>query len=711
MTQIHQSAPKSVLTHSHSTAEKLTPRLVAVIGSQGSGKSTLVQELVHNHSEKTEKAADAAQKGKERSVRAKPDAGGSHSTGIALTGLFGTRVFRMPKTINSNGEFFLMDCPGQPESLDESLAMASCADLTLVVIDPHPDNTVKIAPMLALLAEKHIPHCVVVNKIDSTEFNIDVLLPSLQRYCNESLLLQQFPLHEKIGAQEVVGLVQLWDETAVKLRRDHSGEMATTLAQEAALESACARQEFLESLSNYDDALLSDLLEDRLPSIQAIANDLRDTLKDDSVVPVFLTSAQAGLGISQLARTLHTVCVSRVTELMTSIGQEPQLADDETGLEPLAVVVQNGEIPRRGRAICCRVLRGQVSAGTYLGSARIQELMEFTPDGQLERTDRVTRGDVFVALTAQHQAQGTIIGTNQSDLHLPLLTLDASPYAQAVVLNAHKAPSEKIIQAVDQVCIENPLFAKSFGSSDAHELILWTPGPVQFAEVIAALRERLGSDLEFKDPAVPLRERLLEKQEKIQGRYKHQNGGHGAFGDVIMSFEPLAAGTGVVFHNKTVGGVIPAVYIPAIEAGAREALQTGAFGFPILDIAVTLVDGSTHSVDSSEFAFRQAARLAVRKMLENAKTQILEPLTSVRVLAPEMESAGVIRIVTALHGMVREVQPDPACAAEGWSRIQCILPLGALPEFIRSSRSHCHGNVLITNFEPPDPERYRAQVS
>jgi elongation factor G len=721
MTHIHtrseqNSAPELARARTQAEERTLSPRLVAVIGNQDSGKSTLVHGLIRSQLERerekesSDKSGKAAQSGSEPLLRTKAASGAPRSTGVTLDGLFGTQVFRMPQNIEGNGEFILMDCPGQPESLDESLAMTSCADLTIVVIDPHPENIVKIAPTLALLAEKHIPHCIVVNKIDSTEFNLDALLPSLQRYCPESLLLQQFPLHEKNGVQEIFGLVQLWDETTVRLRRDHKGEMTAALAQDAALESACARQEFLESLANYDDALLSDLLEERLPTIQAIADDLRDTLKNDSVVPVFLTSAATGLGISQLARTLDAVCVSRVAELLTSVGQEARPGHGETQT-PLAVVTHNGEIPRRGHALCGRVLRGQVTAGIYLGDARIQEVLEFKPDGTLERTDALTCGNVFVALTAQQQARGTIIGTEQSDLHLPLHTLDASPYAQALVLNAHKAPSDKIIQAVDQICSENPSLAKSFGSSDAHELILWAPGPVQFAAARAALRERLGSDLEFKDPTVPLREKILEKHEKVQGRYKHQNGGHGAFGDVIMSFEPLAAGTGLVFQNKSVGGVIPAVYIPAIEAGAREALQAGVFGFPILDIAITLVDGSTHSVDSSEFAFRQAARLAVRKMLENAKTQIFEPLTGVRVLTPETESAAVVRKIASLRGAVREVQPDLTCAREGWSKIQCILPLRAMPEFIRSARSQCHGNVLITNVELPESERYREHLS
>lgn len=679
------------------------PRLVAFIGCQGSGKSTLIQGLVHA----TEIAPLHAEH--EAANRSRAGNANARSTGITLNGLFATRVFRLPRASSCQSDFLFLDCPGQPEALDEALAMASCADLSLVVIDSHPDTPVKIAPTLSLLAEKHIPHCVVVNKIDAPEFNLDVIISSLQRCCNESILLQQLPLQAKGKTQEIVGLVQLWDESTVRLRADRRGELPGSLSDDSALERACARQEFLESLANFDDALLGDLLEDRLPSIEAIANDLRDTLKNDTVVPVFLTSASTGLGLSQLTRTLDAISVARVADLVTSIGAEPNLEGNKE-IEPLAVVMQNGEIQRRGHAICARVLRGRVVTGTYLGGSRVQEIMEFTPEGTLERAQAIGCGDVFVALIAQQVVRGTVIGAAQSDLHLPLHSLDGSSYAQAAVLPA-SVPSEKFLQTVDQICMENPSLAKSFGSSDQHELILWAPGPVQLAEARTALRERLGGDISFRDPAVPLREKLLGKHEKIQGRYKHQNGGHGAFGDVIMSFEPLAAGSGVVFSNRTVGGVIPAVYLPAIEAGAREALQTGVSGYPIIDVAVTLLDGSTHSVDSSEFAFRQAGRLAVRKMLDSAKTQILEPLVGVRVLAPELDSAGVLRIVAALHGNVREVQPDGDCAREGWSRIQCVLPLGFMPEFIRSARSQCHGNALITCTELPESERYRAQIS
>jgi elongation factor G len=242
----------------------------------------------------------------------------------------------------------------------------------------------------------------------------------------------------------------------------------------------------------------------------------------------------------------------------------------------------------------------------------------------------------------------------------------------------------KMSSALNKLLEEDPsLMWEQHG--DTHEVILWGQGEIHLQVALERLRRKYNLPMSTHLPHVPYRETIRKPAASIHGRYKHQSGGHGQFGDVYLDIKPRSRGEGFQFNDTIVGGVVPKQYIPSVEVGVKEFLHQGPLGFPVVDVEVTLTNGSYHTVDSSEQAFKQAARVAMQTGLAKCEPTLLEPILEIQVYAPQEFTSRVLQLLTGRRGQI--LGYESLNGWEGWDQTSSYLPQSEMQDFIVELRS------------------------
>jgi elongation factor G len=259
-------------------------------------------------------------------------------------------------------------------------------------------------------------------------------------------------------------------------------------------------------------------------------------------------------------------------------------------------------------------------------------------------------------------------------------------FAQAIRTQNRK-DEVKLTTALNKLSEEDPSLTWKH-QVETHEIVLWGQGEIHLTISKERLERKYNLPVELTPPHIPYCE-TIRKTASSHGRYKHQTGGHGQFGDVYLDIEPQPRGEGFQFKDKIVGGVVPKQYIPGVEMGVREFLMQGTYGFPVVDLAVTLTNGSYHSVDSSEQAFKQAARLAMQSGLPNCEPVLLEPIERITVATPVEFTANILRLVRNRRGQVLGYDAKPNWT--GWDEVTAYLPMAEMQDLITELRSLTQG--------------------
>jgi len=265
---------------------------------------------------------------------------------------------------------------------------------------------------------------------------------------------------------------------------------------------------------------------------------------------------------------------------------------------------------------------------------------------------------------------------------LPQAEIIAPVYGLAIATKNCK-DEVKLSSALGKLLAEDPsLHWEQHG--DTKEVILWGQGEVQLQVALARLERKYNLPMTTALPQIPYKE-TIRRATNSHGRYKHQSGGHGAFGDVYLDIKPLGRGEGFQFHQTIVGGVVPRQYIPGVETGVREYLQHGPLGFPVVDVDVTLTDGSHHAVDSSEQAFKQAARIAMKEGMSQCHPVLLEPVLEITVSVPNDFTSKALQLITGKRGQI--LGYDRIADWDSWDTVRGYLPQGEMHDFIIELRS------------------------
>ena len=640
-------------------------RVIALVGPAGAGKTSLAEAMLfasgaigrQGATDQGSSIGDSSPEARER--------GGSTELNLMHFDYLGDR-------------FALIDAPGSVGFAADGLRGIAVADLAIVVVDPDPGRAALAAPALRLLDELAIPHLIFVNRIDQARGRIRDLLSAFQPMSVSPLIARQIPIRatDSDGAK-ITGFVDLALERAFQYE---PGKPSTRIEipSEIADDEKKARIQMLEQLADHDDALLEQLLMDEVPDQSTIVADLARETSENLGVPVLFGSASSSWGVRRLLKALrHEAPGPDRTAGRLSVAN------------PSAYVFKISHGGSVGRVALARVLGGAISEGAEVkadGSAATRLGAMFTVQG--EKTAKVGEGRlgdvVAIAKVDEVRAgQWLCTGACPPPIELPPVARNA---AMAIEPSDRK-DDVRMAGALARLVEEDEALTVEHDEA-AHEMRLRGVNDEHLGMVIARLKRRYGVAVTSRPPSIGYRE-SIRKPVRQHGRHKKQSGGHGQFGDVVIEIRPLARGEGFKFEEKIHGGAIPRQYIPAVEQGVKDACAKGPLGFPVVDVAVTLVDGSYHSVDSSELAFRTAGRIAMGEALAAAGPHLLEPVHKISVVSPASASSKVTSTVASRRGQMLGLGPRDGWP--GWDRVDALIPEAELNGLEADFRSLSQG--------------------
>ncbi|NWH09492.1 MAG: elongation factor G [Alphaproteobacteria bacterium] len=641
------------------------PRTVALVGPYGAGKTTLLESLLWI-------TGATSRKG---SVRTRNSIGDyspearSHQMSTAVS-------VAMCQYLGDSYTF--LDCPGSIEFLQETINVLPSCDAAVVVAEPEPSKAAMLQPMLKLLEDMRIPHFLFLNKIDKAQLGLRDLLPALSPYSQKPLVLRQIPIREK-GI--VTGFIDLALERAYVYREHAPSEVIAMPKGETDREKQ-ARFDMLERLADYDDHLMEELLDDIEPPRDEVFGDLARELRDGLIVPVFFGSAEGDNGMRRLLKALRHE-VPSVAETAKRLGAE---ANGEALLHVLKTEHGTG-----GKLSIARVLSGEIKDGAILHSSsghteRAGGLFSLLGEKTAKLAGARAGDTLAISRLESVQTGETLTSAKTSPRALsPLRPLE--PTYRLGIHTQDRKDEVKLTAAIAKLIEEDPSLA--FGHDpDTHEMLLSGQGEIHLKVALERLLSKYGLKVDSRTPRVPYKE-SIRKGIVQRGRHKRQTGGHGQFGDVVLDIQPLPRGSGFVFQDAVVGGAVPRQWIPSVEKGVREALTHGPLGFPVVDVSVTLKDGSYHSVDSSDAAFQTAGRIAIAEGLPDCSPVLLEPVMSVQIHVPSDATSKVNGFVTARRGQLLGFDTRPGWP--GWDTVSAFIPQAELHGLIVELRSATMG--------------------
>lgn len=634
-------------------------RNVAIVGPYASGKTTLLESLLSITGKISRKGSvkdgntvsDSSPEARERQM--------SVETSAASTAY---------QDIN----FTFLDCPGSIEFAQEAYNGLVGAGAAIVVCEPAVARALTLAPLFKFLDDWEIPHLVFINKMDRAKDSFMDVLHALKDVSSRPLLPQQYPIRQ---GEDLIGYIDLITEQAYHYH-DRSPADPVPLPEHLQAEEQAARHEMLEILADFDDHLLEELIEDIEPPQEEILRDLKQDLGADLIVPVFFGIAEQDYGVRPLLEALI-----KEAPAPTVTAQRRGLKPPATG-EVIVQVLKTYFSQQGGKLSLVRVWQGLLTDGISLNGCRAGGIYRLLGQqqqsvGQAEVGEIVAVGRLETAQTGD-----TLTSSSQPVPSLPRAERLEPVYALAIAPE-NRQDEVKLSAALGKLVEEDPALSWE-QHPDTKEVILWGQGEIHLQVALARLHRQYNLPLTARSPQIPYKE-TIRQGTTSHGRYKHQTGGHGAFGDVYLDIKPLPRGAGFQFHQTIVGGVVPKQYIPGVETGVREYLERGPLGFPVVDLDVTLTDGSYHSVDSSEQAFKQAARLAMTEGMPQCQPALLEPILSVTISAPADFTSKVLQLVSGRRGQI--LGYEGRSDWKNWDQVTAYLPQSEMQNLIVELRS------------------------
>jgi len=639
-------------------------RCIALVGPYLSGKTTLLEAIL----------ARTGVIKRQGSVAAKNTAGDASEEARH----HGMSVELNAATVDFlDDTFTFLDCPGSIEFQADATNVLTACDAAVVVCEPDEKKVPALQLILKQLEDQGIPHLLFLNKIDKAETRVRDILPMLQPASGVPLVLRQVPIWEK---DIVTGFIDLALERA-HVYREHAPSEVIDIPDALTEREQEARFSMLEQLADYDDELMEQLLEDVPPPRDKVFDDLAKDLREGLICPVLLGSAENGNGILRLLKALrHEAPFVETTA--ARIGAEDAAS--------CAYVMKTFNTAHAGKLSLCRVLAGSFADGAsvYGGKdeERIAGVFSLLGHEPVKRGPAIA-GDTVAFGRLESVATGDTLSEDKSAT-LKIVPGDvAEPVFGLAVEAREKKDDVKLSAGLAKIIEDDPSLSITH-DQDMGQMVLWGQGEMHLRVALERLTRKYGVGAVTLPRQIPYKE-TIRKSTEIRGRHKKQSGGHGQFGDVVVTIKPLPRGEGFAFSETITGGVVPKNYIPSVEHGVRDYLHAGPLGFPVVDVAVCLIDGSYHSVDSSDMAFRQAGRLAMAEGMPQCQPVLLEPIMAVEIAVPSDATARINSIVSSHRGQILGFDARPGWA--GWDVVQAHIPEAEIQNLIVELRSATSG--------------------
>ncbi len=642
------------------------PRCIALVGPFQSGKTTLLEAiLARTGAVQRQGTVDAGTTVGDASKEAR-----AHKMSVEAT--FATANFM-------GDDYVFVDCPGSIEFIQDMRSVLPAVDAAVVVCEADEKKVPQLQLILRELEDQNIPHFLFLNKIDKADKRVRETIKLLQPASRVPLLLRQIPIW---NGDIISGFVDLALERAY-VYKEHAPSEIIELKGDDADRKKEARFSMLETLADHDDQLMEQLLEDIEPPRDKVFDDLAKELRERQVVPVLLGVATRSNGVLRLLKALRHEAPG-VAETAARLGVDAKN-------EAVALVLKTYHTTHGGKMSVARLLAGQAGDGTTFN----------TPEGEAGRVSGVFKlmGQHFEkraqASAGETIAFGKLDGAKTGDTlstgkqpHAALAEL--KPYAPvlATAVQAKERKDDvKLGAAFSKLNEEDPSLT-IVHDPETHEVVIWGQGEMHLRVATERLAERFQVPVATRPPSVGYRE-TIRKPISIRGRHKKQSGGHGQFGDVVLEIKPLPRSSGFQFEERITGGVVPRNYIPSVEEGVIDALKHGPLGFPVVDLHVALVDGSYHTVDSSDMAFRTAGRIAIVEGLPQCNPVLLEPIHEVEIVCPSESTAKMNAILSSRRGQILGF--DARDGWPGWDVVKAQMAEAEIGDLIIEVRSATAG--------------------
>ena len=608
-------------------------RNVALVGHHGAGKTTLAEALLaatgaiprRGSVEKGTTTCDFEPEEISRQL--------SISTALA------------PFTVNGV-KVNLLDTPGYADFASEMLAALARSDLAVVVVSATDGVQAQTQDAWRAAAKQGLPRVIVINKLDRDRSDFDRTLGEIRAAFGAGVA----PIELPIGADaDFHGVIDLLGDTATHYTTPapntpvdgtvppvgREGPIPDDLVDE----EHAVHEQLVEGIVVGDDGLMERYLGGEEIDYGELEKSLAGGVASGAVFPVLCCSGLTGVGVDRLARLIEELCPepSSVPPITVQAGSTTTEIPCDADADVLLTVTKTFTDSHTGKMSLCKVVSGTLTPDTVLvntrtrGEERLHALQALsgratTPAGVVVAGDFVAIPRLNGTRTGDTLApKGQPVSVPPPDLPTPALHVAVRP--------ATRADDDKLMSALQRLCDEDPALSVS-RDDETHQTILGVSGEVHLAVTLERLERKCNVHVEREDLRIAYRETITAPAQ-AEGKHKKQSGGHGQFGVCHLRLEPLPRGEGFAFHDQVVGGAIPRQYIPAVEKGVIETMSSGGvFGYPVVDIAVTVDDGKAHSVDSNEVSFKMAAALAVRQAMADAGPILLEPISKVEVTIP-----------------------------------------------------------------------------
>lgn len=587
-----------------------------------------------------------------------------------------------------------LDAPGYLDFIGDAISSVRVVDNCCFVVSGVDGVEVQTEIMWERASELGVPRFIFISKLDRERSSFLRTMDDIRDTLGGNAVALTLPIGEEHGFSGVIDLV-----SGKAYEPDGQGkakEVPVTEELEAAIEEG--REKLAEAVAETDDDLLEKYLEQGELSIEEISGGIEKSYCENALIPVLCGSATKGIGIPHL--------LNFVADVLPAPGQLPDIEGSVPGKDevisfprkpdaPLsALVFKTLADPYVGKLTYFRVFSGSIeSDSSVLNSTRgeterVGQLYVVTGKEQ-KAVERLSAGELGAVAKLSDTFTGDTLCGKNSPIVLPEIKYP-SPVMSLAIEPKTKGDEDKLSTALGKLREEDPML-KVERDTEIGQTLISGAGENHIDVVVEKLRRKFGVDVSTEIPRIPYKETIRNKTE-CEGKHKKQTGGHGQYGHCFLRVEPMERGSGYEFENKVVGGSIPRQYIPGVEKGVVSAMQEGCLaGYPMVDMKVTVYDGSFHSVDSSELAFKMAATKALKSGFENSDPVLLEPIVEVEVVVPDQFMGDVIGDLNSKRGRILGMQPKGKMQV-----VSAQVPLAEMSRYSIDLRSITGGRGLFS---------------
>ncbi len=575
----------------------------------------------------------------------------------------------------------IVDTPGYADFIGEIRSALRAVDSMLIVVDAISGIQVQTEKVWSMSEEEKLPVGFVINKLDRENSDFfDVVKAIQERFGSKAI-----PIYIPVGKESNFnGVIDLLEGKAYIYKDDKGEPVESEIPDNLKPEYEKYRQQLVETIVEFDEELLQKYLEGEEISAELIIKTLKEAFKNREIFPIFPVSAHKNVGASKLLDGVITFFPNPKERVPIAIediktGEIKTLSIGERN-SLIAFVFKTSADPFVGKISYVRVISGVLKSDSNLFNINkgVQEKIGglFYQRGKnQEPTTEINTGDIGVITKLKETATNETLGDKDNSIKVVPVEFPEPVFAVAVVPKT-RADEDRMSSAIARILDEDPTLRVQ-RNFETNETLIYGLGDSHLEVVVERMQRKFGVNVTLGTPQVAYRE-TIKTTAKAEGKVKKQTGGRGQYGHVWLELEPLPRGTGFEFVDKIVGGVVPKNYIPAVEKGVRETMEKGILaGYPIVDVRVTLFDGSYHEVDSSDMAFKVAASKAFKKGFLEAKPVLLEPIMSVEITAPDEYTGDIISDLNGRRGKVTSI--------DSLGKLQVIKALVPLAEMLRYS--------------------------